>query len=230
MEWIIAIIFLIILLFVLTHLRPLSDNETIQLSTKRRNKSIKKYFSFDSKEYNVNKEFKSKMKSDGKFYDVNINLYKFPSTAAALLKYKKHEWILVGFEKSQNIFYMWANKGSDRKKVSLNLPFDEIMTIGSQENASSIMIFHNHPNINPYYYDTSRPSDQDVQSARNLSDTCIQHGINLLEFVCERGAHNRYFSSYSDKFYPLGDIVAGVKNSNNISKIGNLSLHIERIF
>ena len=58
MEWIIAIIFLIILLFVLTHLRPLSDNEIIQLSNKRRNKSIKKYFSFDSKEYNVNKEFK----------------------------------------------------------------------------------------------------------------------------------------------------------------------------
>ena len=51
----------------------------------------------------VDSDFKKKMKTIGKMYDVNDSLYSFPAAAAELLKYKKYERILITFEKSKVI-------------------------------------------------------------------------------------------------------------------------------
>ena len=83
--------------FILSHLRPLNNNEIIQLGSKRRTSEIKNYYTFDRSESVVNKSFKSGMDTAGKYYHVNERLTSFPSTAAALLKYKKHEWVIIGF-------------------------------------------------------------------------------------------------------------------------------------
>jgi len=97
---------LIGLIFVFTHLRPLTEDEVKQLGTKRRGKQIRGYFSFAAVGFNVDKEFKKQMNPNGTFYRINEGLFEFPSIAAALLKYKKHEWIIIAFEKHKKIGLM----------------------------------------------------------------------------------------------------------------------------
>ncbi|MFA5287659.1 MAG: hypothetical protein WC394_05280, partial [Candidatus Omnitrophota bacterium] len=90
---ILLLVFTLVIIFVgfiAIHLRPLSYAEVNILANKRRNRTIRSYFLFDKREFNPNKEFKQRMKANGSFYNINENLFGFPSTAAALLKYKKH--------------------------------------------------------------------------------------------------------------------------------------------
>jgi len=221
---------LAVLLFVLTHLRPLSESEMEKLSFKRRGNTICQYFTFDLHEYNVDKNFKKRMHANGKFYRLVEKLYNFPSTAAGLLKYKKHEWIIIAFEKNKNISICWLNKGFDRSGVSPYLSVNDMIDISKKESYASVMIFHNHPNSNQNHFDCSKPSQQDIKSANEFAVTLNDSGINLLEFVCERGKHHQYFAKYSDSFLPVPEFLEGVRNQNGKSKFGNLSLHLARIF
>ena len=104
------------LVLTLTHLWPLTFEEVRKLGTKRRDREIGIYFSFNKRERSVDTDFKKRMKPTGKFYKINDALTQFPSIAAALLKYKKHEWCITAFEKDKNVFLMWVNKGLDKKK------------------------------------------------------------------------------------------------------------------
>jgi len=171
------------------------------------------------------------MNSDGTFYRINENLFEFPAIAvAAPLKYKKHEWIIIAFEKDKKVELVWLNKGIDRSGVSPYLSVENITKIAEQKNQTSLLILHNHPNINPNYYDCRRPSDQDIKSANEFAQVLNQNGINLLEFVCERGRHYEYFLSPTETFLPLTEFVEDINNLNGQSKFKNLSLHFERIF
>lgn len=233
MEFLIVIIdvfLLISLIFIVTHLRPLTEDEVKLLANKRRNRQIRMYFSFDNREFNVNKEFKKRMNPNGAFYRINESLFGFPATAAALLKYKKHEWIIIAFEKDKKVDLIWLNKGFDRSWVFPYLSVEDIIKNAKQENRTSVLIFHNHPNINPNYYDYRRPSDQDIKSANEFAQVLNQNGINLLEFVCERGRHYEYFLSPADTFLPLTEFVETIDKLNGQSKFKNLALHFERIF
>lgn len=221
---------LIGLIFVFTHLRPLTENEVKHLGTKRRGKHIRVYFSFNTREFNVDKEFKKRMNPNGKFYRIDEDLVDFPSTAAALLKYKKHEWIIIAFEKQKKVVSIWLNKGFDRSGVSPYLSVDNIAGIANQENCKSVLIFHNHPNTNPDYYDCSHPSSQDMNSANEFAQVLNGHGVNLVEFVCERGMHYEYFLSPVGSFLPLSEFIGTINRISGSSKLKNLSLHIERIF
>jgi hypothetical protein len=121
LEFFLIVAAITVLLLILTHLRPLKENEMEKLSSKRRGKAIHQYFTFDHQEYNVDKIFKKKMNPNGKFYRIDEKLYHFPSTAAGLLKYKKHEWIIIAFEKNKNISICWLNKGFDRSRVRVQV-------------------------------------------------------------------------------------------------------------
>ena len=39
------------------------------------------------------------MRADGRFYKIEERLFEFPALATGLLKYKKHEWIIIAFER-----------------------------------------------------------------------------------------------------------------------------------
>lgn len=221
---------LISLVFVFTHFRQLNDDEVKQLGTKRREKQIRVYFSFSAKEFNVDKEFKKRMNPNGKLYRINEDLFEFPSTAAALLKYKKHEWIIIAFEKKKIIDSIWLNKGFDRSGVSPYLSIENIAKIAKTGNRTSILIFHNHPNTNPNYYDCSNPSNKDLDSANEFAQVLNLNGINLVEFICERGIHYEYFRSPAHSFFQLSEFIMDIDNINGLSKLKNLSLHMERIF
>jgi hypothetical protein len=228
--YIILLFLIIILLFVLIHLRPLNASETESLSKKRRKKSIRMHFKFSKYEFSANSQFKKSMNSSGKFYQIQEDLYDFPSIAAALLKYKKHEWIIIAFEKNRSIDLIWINKGEDKSSVQIKLNTKSMIHYSKTNEYSSILIFHNHPNSNPSYYDCTKPSEQDVILAKEYANELNHNGYNLLEFVCERGKHYEYFSSISNKFLPLMNYKTDIENLNNISKYQNLKLHCERIF
>ena len=226
----ISILGFTVIILVLTHLRPMTDKEIVRLGTKRRHKQIRTYFSFNPNEFNVDKEFKKRMNPDGKVYEIYEEISLFPSTAAALLKYKKHEWIIIAFEKQKYIDLIWLNKGFDRSNVSPYLSLEDIVDIAKRENHTSVFIFHNHPNTNPNYYDCSKPSITDIESAKEFAALLNRNNINLVEFVCERGMHYEYFLSTSSSFLPLSDFLSAIYNVNGLSKLKNLSLHVDRIF
>ena len=230
MEYFLIGIAVAVLVFVLTHLRPLNEAEMQKLSSKRRVKAIFRHFRFDHHEYNVDKYFKKRMNPNGKFYALDEKLYHFPSTAAGLLKYKKHEWIIIAFERNKKISSCWLNKGFDRSGVSPYLSVNDLVDIAKKEAYHSVLIFHNHPNSNPNHFDCSKPSQQDIKSANEFASKLINSGINLLEFVCERGKHHQYFAEYSDFFLPVSEFFKVVSNRNGKSKFSNLSLHLERFF
>ena len=225
---IVVILLITIILFIITHLRPLNEREITKLSHKKRKEEIKRYFSFDNSEYYVDKEFKRKMRPDGKFYHSFDELIKFPSIAAGLLKYKKHEWIIIAFEKNKVIDLLWLNKGFDRTCVSSALSAHTLLKISRENDYTSVLIFHNHPNSDPDYYDCSKPSDQDVVSAQSYSNELNRYGINVIEFVCERGRHYQYFSSITESFLPLKGFMDSIAQKNGRSWLQNLLLHIER--
>jgi len=224
------ILALISLIFACTHLRPLNEDEVTHLGTKRRAKQIRAYFSFPPSEIDVDKHFKRRMNPNGAFYKIDHALWEFPSIAAALLKYKKHEWVIIAFEKQKRIVSIWLNKGFDRSGVSPYLSAANIANIARREDYTSVLIFHNHPNTNPYYFDCTSPSSNDLESANEFAHLLNTHGINLVEFVCERGTHYEYFFSPANSFLPLSQFVMAIENINGLSTLGNLSLHLERLF
>lgn len=230
MEYVIGLICIVIVVFIAIHLRPLREEEIRVLGQKRRNKQIPEYFSFDNREFNISKDFKKSMRPDGRFYQTNESLFEFPSLAAALLKYKKHEWIIVGFEQNKKVNSIWLNKGFDRSAVSLYLSMEYITEIAKKNKQTSVLVFHNHPNTSPNYYDYSRPSEKDIKSASDFAQILNCNGINLLEFVCERGIHYKYYLSPADSFLSLSEFIYAINKVNGLSRFKNLSLHFKRIF
>lgn len=170
------------------------------------------------------------MNPNGKFYPVKETLHYFPSVAAGLLKYKKHEWIIIAFEKNKKISLCWINKGFDRSGVTPYISIYDLIAIAKRDGYKSVMIFHNHPNSNPNYFDCSKPSEQDLKSAEEFASKLSKNGINLIEFICERGKHYQYLAQYSDRFLPKSEFIKEVKRQNGKSRFRNLLLHLERIF
>ena len=225
-----VLIFALFLFFVISHLRPLNVKEINQLGNKRRLKGIDNYYSYTKNETRASKEFKSRMDKDGELYDINESLFGFPAKAAALLKYKKHEWIIIGFEKERSVFQIWCNKGEDKTKVEFKLTLQQILVIAMRNNVTTVLAFHNHPNPNPSRYRTNRASETDLDTADRLSSMLTNNDINLLEFVCERGRTFEYYRSISKRFLPLTNYVNEISKMNGQSRWGNFELHMERIF
>jgi len=219
----------VVLLLILTHLRPLTEEEVRQLGTKRRSKQVRRYFSFERGEFSVSKEFKKRMEPSGRFYPISESLQKFPPVAAALLKYKKHEWAIIAFERNKEIFLIWLNKGLNRSSVSPYLSPEAMGKVADERGATSILEFHNHPNPDPNYLVCTKPSDLDLATAKACSSVLNERGLNLVSFVCERGRHYEYFLSPADTFLPLLEFVQEINDVNGQSRLTNLKLHIERM-
>src|SRR6056297_782018 len=234
MNFIFAIILLAVgfnllrtLIFFILHLRPLSENEVKDLAEKRRKKLINNYYRFSSQETTVDKEFKSNMNPNGIYYEMDEDSYYFPAIVAALMKYKKHEWIVIGFEKDKKIVLMWVNKGEDNSSVTPLLSREEIKNKALKMNSNTVLKFHNHPNSNPNYYDCTNPSKQDKLSAGVLSGEVVEENINYIDFVCERGLHYKFHEDYNDNFYHIEKIIKKIEQENNNTKLQNYKLHRE---
>jgi len=73
------------ILYFVFHRTPLSEEEILKLSQKRTRKYIKKNYSFNNVPVTINKQFKSSLKPNGKWYNAEEKLYSFPSYIAGLL-------------------------------------------------------------------------------------------------------------------------------------------------
>lgn len=222
--------FCFIVLFIILHLRPLTKDEIGLLAEKQRKTKISLYFKFDNREYLPNKDFKKRMDPSGNYYKINDSLFEIPAIASSLLKYKKHEWIIITFEKYKNINMIWLNKGSDKSSVSLTYDFSHFVKYANRNNYSSILIFHNHPNSRPNEFNKTSPSEKDISSAKEFAEISNSNGINLLEFVCERGRHYQYYHSYYSGFLPKEEFIHKINLLNNVSKYNNLKLHLQRYY
>ena len=170
-----------------------------------RNVAIKHYFTYSGYRFKNAKQYLGQLNPNGEFYRINCSLKEFPSLIASFLKGKKHEWIILGFEKEKRIDLIWANKGFDRSSASLLLPVNIIADIAKTEHYTSVLDFHNHPNINPNYYDYRKPSEQDIKFTSDFGHLLNNQGINLISFICERGDYYPYRPYYADEFLPIDE-------------------------
>lgn len=214
------------LFYFLFHTDPLNREEIEKLSKKRKKKYIKDNYNFICYDLKVNKSFKSAMKPNGGWYDVEEELRIFPSLISALLKWKKHEWVVIAIEKEGVVYGFYANKGSDNSSVSFNCSLQYLMNKCQQHNCYTIMRFHNHPNDNPQYKTGLLASKQDLISAKACSDI-VGTKYNWLDFVCERGRFIKYYEVYSQNFLPACAKIESIMAQNNISKLRNYKLHRE---
>jgi hypothetical protein len=228
--YILLISFIVFGIFTLLHLRPLTEEEVISLASKRRGKSVAKYYLFRFGETLVNSAFKKNMAASGRFHEVEMPLYGCPSTVAGLLKYKKHEWIIIAFEEGSRIKKIWLNKGYDNSSASSYLSLEEIVRVAKKYGATSILFFHNHPNPNPRRYSCINPSPTDMETAERYGEFLQSKGFNLLKFVCERGKFYEYYRIIADIFMPQVEFVRAIQEMNDISKWRNYNLHFERLF
>ena len=177
------------------------DNTAKKHKTEQRPKTpLERYFSFDEREFNVNSFLKSTMNPKGEFWDLDESLSEFPALAAALLKYKKHEWVIVGFEKNKRVTKAWQNKGPDGTQVSTNLSNEAIVRIAKQGGYSTILTFHNHPASDPINFSYHEPSSTDLETAKHRASIFNAKTLNLLAFVCVAGRHYQCYASYTPGF------------------------------
>ena len=227
---IISIIVICFSVFVILHIRPLNSSEKLCLGKKRRKRQIKFYFSFNTKEYPVDKELDSQINSDANHHKINVSLCEFPSISSALLKSKKYECVIIGFEKNKKLESMWFSNCTNRSGLSTALSFKEIAEKAVKENVSSVIVFHNHLVSGTENKNLKEPSNQDLISANDLALALDRNGINLLEFMCDEGRFTEYFSSISDSFLTLKGFIEDIQMINSKSRFKNLTLHIDRLF
>lgn len=214
------------LLFFIFHKKPLNEKEIKKLSEKRKRKYIKHNYNFVWYNLSVNKTFKSSMKPSGNWYDVREELRTFPSLISALLKGKKHEWVVIAIENNCLIYGFYANKGVNNSTVSFNCDFQYLINKCEQYNCNTIMRFHNHPNENPKKQTCLLASKQDFISAESCADI-VNSKYNWLDFVCERGKFIKFYEKYSPNFLPDCAKIENIASKNNISKFNNYKLHRE---
>lgn len=214
------------IIYFLTHIRALNEKEIHNLSIKRTKKYINKIYNFQLTNVSVNMLFKSSMNPAGAWYDTHENLYSFPSLVAALLKGKKHEWVVLAIEQNGIVYGFYANKGINNSEVSFNCSLDFIMNKCKLYRCETIIRFHNHPNSNPRYQNCLVASDQDIKSAK-LCSSFVNENYNWIDFVCERGRFLKFFECYSKNFTPKCAKIENIINENDISIFKNYKLHRE---
>lgn len=214
----------VVALFVVLHLQPLSKEEVDALAGKRRSIEISRFFTWSNVEIIADPRFKSAMNTNGALHSINEPISTFPATAAGLLKSKKHEWVVFGFAKGSAVELLYFNKGADNASVSPNLSTAQLLEVVHRIEANTVLMLHNHPN------GVLHPSAQDLTSARHFTDLLNPVGVSFVDFVCGRGRFVQYHRSVSDQAFPVGGFKSDILRVNGKSRMGNLRLHLERLF
>lgn len=207
--------------------RPLTVQESLELSRKRqRNQALSK-FGFSTSPHAAHQAEKKAMKSAGELVHLDVAYYEAPARIAGLLKYKKHEWIVIAFIHSFHVRHLWWNKGPDKMQVWSLLDDHSLSQAIDAFKPDCIAILHNHPNPAPSYFRMNIPSEADLRSAGYYDEEFSQHGISLLEFICERGVPHLYYASFADSVVPIKPIAVEICGVNGASIFQNYLLRKE---
>jgi len=167
------------------------------------------------------------MKSQGELVRCDLGYCDAPALIAGLLKYKKHEWIVIAFINAFHVRHLWWNKGPDGTMVWSFLRDHSLRATIKSLKPDCIAILHNHPNPNPSYYRMNIPSEADLRSAGFYDGEFSKHGISLLEFICERGVPHLYYASFGDSVVPIEPIAEEIGRINGAGLFNNYSLRKE---
>jgi hypothetical protein len=199
----------------------LSESEIKTLALSRRFDDAYKYFGFTYSQYVINKEFKSKLNKKGEVYSCDNPLSIFPSIISALLKGKKHEWVVFAFVKNQTVFAFYTNKGDDNQSVSVNTHPVNLGMFASKHEADLILQFHNHPNA------VLSTSKQDIISADYFGELFTKHSVNYLAFVCGAGNYYQYSWWLTDSFFTMNNYFEIITREDIKSRSSNFKLRKE---
>jgi len=206
---------------------PLDPEEVLALSRKRqRNRALWK-FDFSTMPTPAGAAEKKAMKSRGEFVACDLSYRDTPARIAGILKYKKHEWIVIAFINSFHVRHLWWNKGPDGTRVWSYLQGHSLKGAIGLLRPDSIAILHNHPNPDPSRYRKNIPSEKDLISAGFYDSEFCKHGISLVEFICERGVPHLYYASFADVVVPIEPIVDEIQKVNGTGIFNNFSLRKE---
>ena len=177
---------------------PLTPEESLSLAEKRgRNKALFEH-RYSTKQRLANPAEKKAMKSQGELVSCAMDYYDTPARIAGLLKYKKHEWIVIAFISSKRALRLWWNKGPDETRVWSFLRDHAFRSTIKTFQPDTIAILHNHPNPDPSRYRANLPSEADLRSAGFYDELLDKLGVTLLEFICERGTPHLYYARFAD--------------------------------
>jgi hypothetical protein len=219
-----------IFVFIISHLEVLTRDEIEEVTTAIWLDNIKNRFEFNKGEYIIDNNFRKYLRSWGKYYEIDETLFSLPSVIAELLRYKRHEWIVVAFEKGQKINKVWINKGVDENSVTLRFKIQDLIE-EQEEVFSSILVFHNHPcPHNSSEYELSKPSEQDIETANVRFEILSEKNLNYIEFICVKGKYYPYYMKICKKQYPIAHIEDDIMKLNGQSKYVNLKLHCKKVF
>lgn len=194
--------------------RPLTTAEVHRVAGKLRQRDLSDYFRCGSSPVHPDPQFKSGLEPNGALYPSNMPMQSFPSFAAHLLKYKKHEWMVIGFARDCFVTHLWAHKGPDSTQVSVGFSPAELAETAGRLGAEVVLWFHNHPATDPQHYSYNMPSGSDLTHAAEFGAHLVAHGISLANYVCERGVAYPYTGGAglycADSLLPLQAHVAWV--------------------
>ena len=223
--YILIVVAAVILVAWLIHAsRPLTPDEVEEFARRKRLLAIEAQYSFDDAQVAVDLNFKSSMAAGGELYRTDEPISQFPSIAAGLLKWKKHEWIIFAFSHAGRVLGAWMNKGPDNEKVWPLINLETILEIAKKLNADTVLDFHNHPNPDPRRLLASLPSPQDQFHAAHFGSQFVPRGITYLAFVMERGRHSQYACWVPDRLFPLESFLTDVRSRNGTSRRANFRL------
>ena len=208
---------------------PLSRDQEIELAIKRQKEALISRRRFSTIQKVADLDVKKKMRSKGEFKNYRTNYYELPSEIAALLKYKKHEWVVIAFVSNNESTYLWWNKGDNNVSVLPYLNPTQVLRVANIQKSEAIAIFHNHPNPDPSRYRMNIASKADIQSAKLYSSVLNSNGINLLEFICERGTPYMYYASLKLNEMPKEKFLPDIKEKNGTGIFANRALRKELI-
>jgi hypothetical protein len=209
------------------HRHPLTSEESLRLAQKRRRVRALFEYRFSMIRRPADPAEKKAMKSQGEFVSCDMDYHNAPTQIAGLLKYKKHEWIVILFITSNRVFRLWWNKGSDGTRVWSFLGNSVFQSTISAMRPDAVAIIHNHPNPDPWRYQVHFPSEADLRSAGFYDGLLRKHDVTLLEFVCERGTPHLYYASFTDRVVPVEPILRDIQSVNGTGVFKNYSLRKE---
>jgi hypothetical protein len=206
---------------------PLNPEEVLELARKKQWNHLLTVYSYSSFPKIADSSEKKAMKASGQFVRCDLSFFELPSSVAGLLKYKKHEWVVLVFIKDLHAEYLWWNKGKDGKSVYPYLRGGYLENALRLHRPDTLIRLHNHPNPNPSKYRANQPSDQDLKSAEYFSGLLSGQGIGFLDFVCERGVPYLYYAFLNSGISPVERFVEDISKVNDSGLFANVGLRRE---
>jgi len=210
--------------------QPLSEDQLWRGAEKQRRRAVEELLRPAPLEVAADPVYKGSMKAEGRWDRLPLALPHVPSFVGDLLKYKKHEWIVVGLVEAEGWVSLWMNKGEDRMSVASHLGREGVAERARRTGAYLVALFHNHPNPDPARLVLTAPSQQDERLAHEWAAFLNALGISVAAYVCERGRAHRYAAYAADNLFPVARFYTALREANDRSWWHNVRLRLRLRF